>query len=112
MASVDAPGPVMLVLCVIRGKALNSAIVPVTLLANVMAALDVKALALLIAARSDPTPLSLTLVTSSACGAGTEMLLEVPVIEEVTVSVAVIVCEAEGVFNVAVKTPVPLVSDA
>ena len=41
----------------------------------------------------------------------TVMVLEVPVIEAVTVSVAVIVC-GPAVFNVAWKFPTPLVSVA
>ena len=106
MAKLEAPGPVMVMVWVSAGKAPSKLMVPVT--ANVIVTPPDEALALVIAARSDPAPLSASVVTTSDADV-TEMLPDVPVIDDVTVSVAVIVW-FPAVFNVAENVPTPLVS--
>jgi hypothetical protein len=95
-------------LWVSAGNALSKLMVPVT--AKVIVTPD-EALALVMAARSEPRPLSASVVTTSDVGPVTLMLPDVPVMEEVTVSVAVIVC-VPVVSSVAENVPVPLVNVA
>ena len=106
MAKLEAPGPVMVMLWVSCGNALSKLMVPVT--ANVIVTPPDEVLALVIAARSEPGPLSARVVTTSDT-AVTEMTPDVPVMEEVTVSVAVIVW-FPVVPSVAENVPVPLVN--
>jgi len=88
ITKLEAPGPVMVMFWVSAGRALSKLMVPVT--PNVIVTPPDEALALVIAARSEPAPLSFRLVTTSDTEV-TAMLPDVPVMEGVTVSVAVMV---------------------
>ena len=106
MNRLDAPGPEIVMLWVSAGKELTKSIDPVT--ANVIVTPPDEALALVIAARSEPAPLSASVVTTSDADV-TEMLPDVPVMDEVTVSVAVMVW-FPMVCRVAESVPTPLIN--
>ena len=108
MTKLEAPGPVMVMLWVSAGNALSKLMVPLT--ANVIVTPPDEALALVMAARSEPRPLSARVVTTIDAEA-TEMFPDVPVMELFTVSRAEMVW-FPAVFNVAENAPTPLVSVA